>query len=181
MADRVVLDASIAVALLVEEVGSPAARRLAGRWLDSPTQLLVPGHFWLELTNVLVRRKGVTPPEALEGLVLLDAFEPETVEVDRPALLLALGAMSRHALTAYDAAYVALAQVTGSRLATFDSRLAAAALEMGVAIEPSGAHRLADSRAPYAADRESSSWILSSAVGRYISDLRRSIETGAAS
>ncbi len=176
MADRVVLDASVAVALLVDESGSHTARGLAAGWETSGAELVVPSHFWLELTNVLVRRRGRSAAEALEGIILIDAFQPQTVELERAGLLLALDAMDRHGLSAYDAAYIAVAQSMDARLATLDRRLAGAALDVGVPVEPFDARRLAEQPGCYAADRGGSGWLGTAAAGRYIADLRRQTE-----
>ncbi len=77
--------------------------------------------------NVLGRRYRAEPPELLEALVELEAVGLETVELDRPMLLLALDAVVRHGLTAYDAAYLAVADAADARLRTGDTELATAA------------------------------------------------------
>jgi predicted nucleic acid-binding protein len=47
-----------------------------------------------------------------------------------------LAAGRRHALTAYDAAYLVLAEREGVRLATMDAKLRKAAQDAGVAVIP---------------------------------------------
>lgn len=174
MADRVVIDASVALAVLLDESGTEAARRVAGRWASTRAELLVPSHFWIEVTNALVRRGGRTSAAAIEGLVVLDGLGARTVEPDRPVLLLAIDAMERFGLSAYDAVYLSLAQSTEARLATLDGRLARAATQAGVVVEPGGPMRLAEERAPYAAtEAVRPSWASSAVVGRHIAELRR--------
>lgn len=174
MADRVVVDASVAVAGLLEESGTEAARRLASGWASKRAELLVPSHFWIEVTNALVRRRGWTAAAAVEGLIALDLLGAHTVELDRPVLLLALDTMERFGLSSYDAMYVALAQSTEARLATLDRRLAQAATQAGLEVEPGGPMRLAEDRAPYAAtEAVRPSWASSAVVGRHIAELRR--------
>ena len=90
-------------------------------------RLLVPSVFWLEVMNVLGRRYRADAPKLLEALVELEAVGLETVELDRPMLLLALDAVVRHGLTAYDAAYLAVADAADARLLTGDTDLATAA------------------------------------------------------
>jgi predicted nucleic acid-binding protein len=87
----------------------------------------VPALFWLEIVNVLGRRYHAPPQAILEAVVELEAAGIETVELDRPMLLLAIDAVVRHGLTAYDAAYLALADAADARLLTADARLASAA------------------------------------------------------
>jgi predicted nucleic acid-binding protein len=123
----VVIDASIGVAFAWDE---PASREVAARLSALRSEghrLLVPSVFWLEVMNVLGRRYRVEAPELLEALVELEAVGLETVELDRPMLLLALDAVVRHGLTAYDASYLAVAEVADARLLTGDTELAAAA------------------------------------------------------
>ena len=125
MPERLVIDASAALGILLREPGSEEAQeRLTGALGG---ELLVPGHFWLEVTNVLVRRYGCEPDDVVAAMRELDEMQPVTVVLDRPAILHGLELMARHGLTAYDAAYLALAEVADAQLLTLDGRLAAAA------------------------------------------------------
>jgi predicted nucleic acid-binding protein len=169
--DRVVLDASVALAFLTQEAGSEAASDAIAGWQASETEMLVPSHFWLEVTNMLGRRAGVGPQEVIAMFVDLDELAPTTVELDRPLLLLALDQMLRFGLTAYDAIYLALALSTGSRLATLDRRLAQAAGDAGVLIGSTG---VSESGATYQADRpDYTGWAHTAVVGAHIADLRK--------
>lgn len=144
-----VIDASVAIAICLEEpladVADPIirARRAGG------DRLLVPTFFWLELMNVLGLRYRVTPDRLLEAIATLDALGLETVDQDRPQLLLTLDVMARSGLTAYDAGYVALAEWADARLLTADQRMASAAGERAMPI--AGGRRLRESPSPYAA------------------------------
>src|SRR5439155_23539225 len=126
-----ILDASIAIAILL---GEPHA----AEWLDrikrqvaSNGKLQVPSLFWLEVVNVLLRRYRLQPSDVLEAIVELEATGVETVELDRPMLLLVLDAVARQDMTAYDAAYLALAVATDGTLMPADARLGAAAADQG--------------------------------------------------
>jgi len=151
VADRVVLDASFALAYLLDEVGTPAARDAVTQWANSSTQLLVPSNFWLEVTNALVRGNGLSPAELITEFVDLDQLGLTTIEPDRPLLLLALDQMARSRLTAYDAIYLALALATDSKLATLDRRLAEAAGDAGMLVGSGGSGRISDVPWPYGA------------------------------
>ncbi len=96
-------------------------------------------------------------------------------------LLLAIDAMERYGLSAYDAVYVALAQATEAGLATLDRHLAQAATEARVVVEPEGSGRLAERRAEYTSTLPPSpSWARSALVGRHIAELRRqAVKSGA--
>ena len=114
----VVIDASIGVALARDEPASREAAARLSEFRSEGRRLLVPSVFWLEVMNVLGRRYRADAPELLEALVELEAVGLETVELDRPMLLLALDAVVRHGLTAYDAAYLAVADAADARLLT---------------------------------------------------------------
>jgi predicted nucleic acid-binding protein len=124
-----VVDASVGIKLFVAESLSDAAHALfAGLASDPPARLYVPDLFYIACTNILweyVMRLGLSQPDAhlfvaqLGQLALL-SFPTETLLSD--ALDIALA----HDITAYDAAYVALAQQLALPLVTADARLARA-------------------------------------------------------
>ena len=171
MAERVVLDASVAIAHLRDEVGTPATRAAVAAWTNSRAELVVPAHFWIEIANVLVGRRRLDPAEMVAHLVDLDDMGLRTVEPDRPLLLLAIDQMVRHGLSAYDAMYLALALSTESKLATLDRRLAEAAGSAGMLIGSTG---VSEAQAEYQAPSEDySGWSRTAIVGRHIAELRR--------
>jgi len=180
MSERIVVDASIALPLLVPEASRPTIRRWLARWADEGTDLIVPSHFWLEVLNVLMRRHRRPPETVIESLVVLDRLDLRTLESDRPLLLLALDAAARHGLSAYDALYLALAQSTDAGLATLDQRLAAAARATGLLVEPADESRLAEAAAVYSAGSPAAEpvWLRSAVVGRHIAELRRAAQRG---
>jgi predicted nucleic acid-binding protein len=146
MTGRVVIDASAAIAMLRGEPAAEAVERPLIRMLDR----MVPGHFWLEVVNVLVRGLRLPPVEVIQALRELDELNLTTAPLDRPTLLLALDHAVRWGLTAYDAAYLALADATDAVLLTLDADLAAAA---GRRAAPLGTatprRRLSDVPVPY--------------------------------
>lgn len=171
MADRVVVDASVALALLTDEIGTQSAAAAVVSWQASATELLVPSHFWLEVTNVLIGRKRIRPEGVVAAFVDLDHLGLRTVESDRPLLLLTIDQMLRAGLTAYDAIYLALALSTNARLATLDRRLAEAAGDAGLLIGPSG---ISEPRADYRPDNSVyAGWAHTAVVGAHIAELRR--------
>ena len=174
MADRVVIDASVALAYLMDEIGSPHARAALKVWAERSVELIAPSHFWLEVSNVLAGRYELPPPAVVEHFVDLDDLGIRTIEPDRPLLLLAIDQMVRHGLSAYHAIYLALALSTDAQLATVDRRLAFAAGDLGQLIGPGGPRRLAEAGAAYGSDRpDYSGWSRTAIVGRHIAELRR--------
>ena len=168
---RLVLDASTAIPLVHPEPLSAAIKRLLGEPPNDRARVLVPSFFWLEVTNVLVRRHRYEPQQVLEALAELDAVGLETVELDRPMLLLALDAVARHGLTAYDAAYLALAESTDAELVTADATLAAAAGPRARFIGGGAVRELA---ATYA----SGTWSDWPGAAAYLQELRARVASG---
>lgn len=120
----IVLDASALVELLVG--GTPRAALLAARISDPTESLHSPHLIDLEVASVLrslEARGELSPGDAARLIADLLTFDmvkyPHDVLVPRIWQL-------RGNLTAYDAAYVALAETLGSPLVTCDRRLAAA-------------------------------------------------------
>lgn len=178
LADRVVVDASVGLAYLRDEVGTAAARAAMAAWIDSSTELLVPSHFWIEVTNSLVRRHAQPPSTVVEHFVDLDVLGLRTVEPDRPLLLLAIDQMVRSGLSAYDAMYLAVALSMEARLATLDRRLAEAAGEEGILIG-SPDKGVAENRGVYRSTGQTyAGWSHSAIVGAHIAELRRRATAG---
>jgi len=171
VAERIVIDASVALARLREEQGSAAVRRALRTWTQEDVQLFVPSLFWIELLNVLVRRHGWGAAAVAEGMLGLDGLGVRTVEVDRPLLLLAAGQMEERGLSAYDAMYLALAEILDARLATLDDRLARAAPTRTIPLRR-GPRSIAEPTGPYARPEALAAWAHSAVVGAQVAELR---------
>jgi predicted nucleic acid-binding protein len=119
----IVLDASAAVEVLLQSrVGAP----LTGRLLAPESSLHAPYLLDLEVAQVLRRfvlRGEVQPLRAQQALEVLADFPIE--RYPHQILLPRIWAL-RENLTAYDAAYVALAEVLGATLLTRDARISRA-------------------------------------------------------
>lgn len=132
----IVVDASVAVAWLIPEEDTLAAIEIRGRVVGEGA--ITPQHWRLEVCNALLmsaRRKRYDLQRLdrdLSALALLPvATDEETWERtwgDGVKLAIA------QKLTAYDAAYLELAQRTRLPLATFDDELANAARRVGVEV-----------------------------------------------
>jgi predicted nucleic acid-binding protein len=148
----VVIDSSVALASVLDEPESAQIHARLGSWIQAGVSFLVPAHFWLEVVNVLGRTHGMSGHRVLECVHLLDDLEMTTVEIDRVQLMLTIGRVERYRLTAYDAAYLALAHSASAKLATLDRQLADAA--GADFVDPLGgeSHRSLEERAPYSAE-----------------------------
>ncbi len=167
MTGGLVLDASAAIAILRREAARfdvMDALRESAR-LGEPR--LVPDTFWLEVANVLGRRHRFTPTEIVNAIREVDDLGLTSVRVDRALLLVAVDLAGRNGLSAYDAAYLSLAEVEDARLLTLDRGLAAAAGLRAVALDSLGPHRLAEPSPPYGS--EPVDW---ARFGPYLAQLR---------
>ena len=128
----VVVDASVAAAwCLRDEQGTAQADATMAR-LAAETGI-VPGIFWHEMRNVLIvaERRGRIGSEAAERhLERLRILPLVTDDEQDDAQTLALS--RRHALSAYDAAYLETAKRRRTTISTLDAKLGAAAVAEGV-------------------------------------------------
>lgn len=180
MTTGVVLDASIAITFALRQPGVDEVDRRIEGWLAQRVQLSVPTHFWLEVSNVLVRRHRLTGALAMEAIHTLDELGASTIPVDRPMLLLALDRAERFGLTTYDAAYLALAETLDAILYTSDRALLAAAGSRGLAVAGAMDHRLSEVPATYGSERRPS-WPDYAGVSAYLSKLRAEARSAARS
>jgi len=132
MADVLVVDASLALAWVLEEPLPDWARDLQETAERMGVDIRVPTAFWLEVGNILVRQRHLTHDQMLEGLVRLESLGFADVELDRPMRLRSLALAAQHRLTTYDAVYLALAVDSGAQLATLDADLGRAASAHGL-------------------------------------------------
>lgn len=118
-----VVDASAVVELLLR---TPLGQRVEARLLDHPASLHAPALLDVEVAQVLRRyeARGELDPARSSARIRLLAALPVSRHPHTP-LLERLWTL-RANLTAYDAAYVALAEALGAVLVTCDARLARA-------------------------------------------------------
>jgi predicted nucleic acid-binding protein len=130
----VVIDASAAACWIFKNEATPATDALLNR--VQKTGAVVPALWRWEMANLLstgIRRARLTEADATAQLIDL-ALLPIATDAEAPArawretFLLA----QAHKLTAYDAAYLELAQRASLELASKDAELCAAASAVGV-------------------------------------------------
>lgn len=137
MAERVIVDASIALSWVLPMESPHQTIALRNRAAENPSmELLVPPTFWYEVSNSLwvsIRRSRINHDDAMAFLEMLAEFRFE-LWTPNPGDCVSLALFNN--MSAYDCAYLALATDTGSTLWTVDRQLAAAARDAGVKVEP---------------------------------------------
>jgi pimeloyl-ACP methyl ester carboxylesterase/predicted nucleic acid-binding protein len=126
----IVADASAVIDGLLDPAGRPElVESLAG----AMEELAAPDLLDVEVQSVLRRWERRGDLGTTRARQVLDDLASLPI-VRHPARAVAEEAWAlRHALTAYDAQYVALAQVLSARLLTTDARMAHAAVDLGLA------------------------------------------------
>ena len=134
----IVLDASVMVALYVEEPLSTAARAALVRCDEAGDDLHAPELLLIECANALWKRVGrgelgrEEAMSAINQLSILDDLEchPLDGQLVGAALSLAIA----HSLTAYDALYAALAVQLGAAVLSGDARFVEQAAKAGLPV-----------------------------------------------
>lgn len=132
-----VLDCSLALAwALPDETTKQADRFMAG--ISPKTVFWVPALWWYEMSNALLmaqRRGRLAEGDKVRLIELYGMLAVRTdSELDTNAVMRFDMLAREHALSAYDAAYLELAQRRALGLATLDRRLIAAARRTGVKV-----------------------------------------------
>lgn len=133
-----IIDASVVAAWLLPEEYSEVAEAMISS-ISEPCP--VPSLFWFEIRNILAmseRRGRIAPGGALLGMERVRRLPLDDAGIGSDTAILFLAAS--HTLSAYDAAYLALASNRTASLATLDRKLASAARKEGVAILGPFAH-----------------------------------------
>ncbi len=127
-----VLDCSVGMAWCFEDEADRYADAVLDRLVEESA--LVPPLWPLEIANVLVvaeRRRRLSKSDSARFLELVGAL-PIEVDTATPDPFHLLAVAREHGLSAYDAAYLALAMREGIPLATRDRALGKAARRCGV-------------------------------------------------
>lgn len=130
-------DCSFAVALALRDESGRERERSLGH-LSKVGALWVPALWWYELSNALAvahRRRRLAEADITYLTELYGMLPIETdayLDLDRMWRFYSIA--QEYNLSAYDAAYLELAQRRGIGLATFDKRLASGARKAGIKI-----------------------------------------------
>ena len=125
-AATIVIDTNVVVKFFVQETGSLHAERLLEAVLSADIELVAPDFMLTEFVNVLWLKveRGELDDEEAEEIIARLLVLAELIEII-PARTV-LGSMfqtaRRHGHSAYDAAFLALAESRGIRLVTADAK-----------------------------------------------------------
>ncbi|MGH7009565.1 MAG: type II toxin-antitoxin system VapC family toxin, partial [Caulobacteraceae bacterium] len=128
--DKLVLDASVAAKLYFIEAGSEATEAAMAK----ASFVIAPDLLHLEIANVAakhVRRRTATPAAAASAVATASTLLDEAVPA-RDLASRAFTMAAEHGFSAYDGAYLALAETRGLKLLTADVHLARRAGEVGL-------------------------------------------------
>ena len=171
---RVTLDASVAIAWLMDEERPAWVDRLIDEARAGTLGLAVPSLFWMELGNRLSRDQSLTDDQAVDGLLRFESLGAETVELERPLRIRALQLAREQRLTMYDGAYLALAHALDAPLATLDRRLESAAAALGIG-HRHGSHHTSEEQAAYGQEAD---LVSVAAIGAALAELRSRYQSG---
>lgn len=137
---RVVLDASVVVALYVDEQSSEDAHRAMVAAKNAKAELLAPELLIIEVANALwkaVSSDRLGHQDAVSALADLSRLEALSLQSISSLVADAFELALQHELTAYDATYAALARSVDGVLISGDRQLVECAQSIGiVALEP---------------------------------------------
>lgn len=127
MMKDIVIDASVALKWFQpQEDGSAEASQLLKDAAQGQIRLYAPTLLILEITNVLVKRKKISPETVAQIVAEIVQLPITFVDVSIEEYVSLLPYMKKYDLTAYDALYLHLAHLKNAQLVTADQQLLAA-------------------------------------------------------
>ena len=136
MSERpVVIDSSVALAIILKEPEAETIKALLREWVRTRRERVVPDLFWYEIANVLMRKHGFSSLHIVEAIHQIEQYGLRTVHPERSTLWLVVDRTERRGLTAYDALFLATAETLKADLATLDGPLQRAAAPWVVTFE----------------------------------------------
>jgi predicted nucleic acid-binding protein len=136
MKPALILDCSMAMAWCFADESTPETARIQDRMAAEAA--VVPGHWFLEVANVLAmaeKRKRISAGDSLQFVQLLSLLDIQVdEEASRRAFDPILPLCRKHGLTSYDAAYLDLALRRQVPLASLDDALRQAATSLGMQV-----------------------------------------------
>lgn len=120
---KIVADASVVVKWFIEEAYSSEAKQMRDTFVTGKVLISVPSLFFYEMLNVLWHSGLYPDEELLLSARALSKYGFEVYEPRGTVYELSAKLSSKHNISIYDAAYVALALHLGATLYTADAEL----------------------------------------------------------
>ncbi len=120
--EKVVLDTSIVAKLFLKEEGSDIAIKLINRHIKGEIEIIIPFLLKYELINVL-KYKKYTKDEIKEALEVIGYYGFSVIKLDDVLFNETVSISIDYDISAYAAAYVALAKEEDALLCTADEKL----------------------------------------------------------
>ena len=122
MAEKIVIDTSVAVKWFLDEDGSEAARGLLRKYQKQEVDLLAPDIIVLELTNALKWGGGFKVSEVESCINYFYELQIELERLESGLLTRAIVYLKYPKLAIYDSVFMALAESEGMKLITADEQ-----------------------------------------------------------
>lgn len=119
----ITVDASVAIKWYFNEVSSQDALRWYRLIKNRSVVAIAPELIFLEISNVVLRRYKFSGGDCLAMVDDLERLGLEVVPVSDLNLTNIIRFAAQHRLTVYDASYLEVARVSGTRLLTVDQEM----------------------------------------------------------
>jgi len=121
--EELVVDASVAIKWFTGEENTDLALKLRDAYFRDEVSLIAPDLILYEILNALRYKKGVASDSLREWIrdiidMQMDFFTPNSEILEK-----AVESSTRWDVTLYDACYLALAELTGTKMLTADEKL----------------------------------------------------------
>ena len=120
--DRVVLDTNVVAKLFLDEEGSEIAARMKDAHIGGKIEAVLPSLTKYELANVL-RYKDFGREEIKEAMEVIRDYAFSVIDIDEQVVNKMIDFSVEYNISAYDAAYVALAYHIGAPFYTADRKI----------------------------------------------------------
>ena len=117
-----VVDASVVAKWFVPEKDTDKAVKLRNRHIEGTLTLMAPDLIVYEVVNALAYHPEVTDETLRENVEALFMIDLDLVSPSTELMASIADTARRHAISAYDSSYLALAEATATNLVTADRR-----------------------------------------------------------
>lgn len=132
--EEIVVDASVAIKWFTEEEDTDLALKLRDAYFRDEVDLIAPDLIFYEILNALRYKKGVASDILREWIKDIIDMQMDFFTPNQEILEKAVEGSTRWDITLYDACYLALAELTGTKMLTADEKFYEKVKESGKVI-----------------------------------------------